>query len=158
MQYVSDSEIRRWLRDTVFRGNQLLSTLEEPRVHSNDNHSCDSEVVDFQNDTLRVDQVVIPLGPRPKTAQLVLSFWASSERFLTHDQILQKVYKTRSDASPRLYQADRSKMTKLISRSRSYLNHACNSSGLRYRIVWFDYDKEKGGWHLFRIFKDEILH
>ncbi|NRA62911.1 MAG: hypothetical protein HRU19_00425 [Pseudobacteriovorax sp.] len=152
MNTLNKAYIESWLKGAETLSNHLilLSEKQNNPLSMDPEGATQANEIELINDTLKVGNIILPLGERPKTATLVRAFWDKSEHFMGSHELLQTVYKTPDSASQRLYLSDKAKLTKLMSRTRSFLTIACQAQYYSSQIRWLDFDKEKQGYYLYR--------
>ena len=144
-------DLQKWMVTTKIIMKTLMEMEVESAVKDVDNKTLanESDGVYYSNESLILENMVIPLGQRPLTDKLVRSFFESSEHFLSKEEILSFVYNVDvSDLSERRLISLHQNLLKLLSRSRTFLRNACRSQMMEDRFLWFYFDQSKQKWSL----------
>ena len=147
-------DIRQWLQDgktimKILEDIQLEKSLDEPLSAAEVEDSGD---VRFTRETLFVGKTAVPLQTRPLNSKLVRSFFQKNDQFLTKEELVEYVYGVKACASSRLFESKSLALTKLISRTRYYLNRALAHQKSSYDgIEWFPHCPQRKGYELYRI-------
>ncbi len=109
----------------------------------------------LENDILKYGNLMIPLYSRPMTVQLIRPFFETTDHFLSKEKILKKVYNYDQNSSYRIRQSHHQNLLKLISRSRKFLEEACQTANQGKNIEWFPFDKKQNCYRLYEITSPE---
>lgn len=151
---ISSSDVEQWLSIT----QKILDNLGLEQANNELRflkRSTGNEIpgrIVYKNRGLAIGGLTIPLSHRPMTAKLVRSFFQVSDHFLSKDDLIEKVYDvSASSLSPRMKHSLSQNAIKLMSRSRSFLDEACEIHGVEGNIRWFYFDRMRHKWGLYEI-------
>ena len=147
------SDLQKWLVTTKIIMENLSETAKESLPEGQEVPILTSKPsgVFYRDQSLVLENMVIPLGQRPLTDRLVRGFFERSEHFLSKEEILTFVYNVDVSAlSERRLISLHQNLLKLLSRSRSFLRNACRSQGMEDRFLWFCFDQSRQKWSLYK--------
>lgn len=143
-------------QDYLLTTKFIIHFLEEKLNQSKDNSIITRNApekklsIRYINNSLIVNELIIPLQHRPATDRLVRCFFQDSEQHMSRDMILKSVYNLDTNSmSHRLLESSYQKLNKLMSRSRRFIQTACITAGIT-DYVWLTYNHDSRGWRLYR--------
>lgn len=125
-------------------------------------HHTSSPVSDQRPDikliekNLWINRIMIPLASREKTLFLIQAFFRSETLSLTKAEIISAVYGVEEHNSSRYREAQEINLTKLLSRTRSFLEESLEHTYLPFPLDWLVFDIKTRRYCLYRI-RTEIL-
>lgn len=103
---------------------------------------------------LWINRILVPLASRQKTLTLIQAFFRSSTLTLTKAEIASAVYGIQKDASPRYIEAQGINLTKLLSRTRSFLEESLAHTYQAPPLDWIVFDIKTRRYRLYKIRTD----
>lgn len=100
---------------------------------------------------LWIDRVMIPLSTRPKTLCLLQAFFQRPRQGLTKEEIIEAVYGPQGERSLRFLEAQDHSLTKLLSRTRSYLEFSVAHAYPYQPIDWLVFHIKTRRYHLYQL-------
>lgn len=101
--------------------------------------------------SLWVNRTMIPLASRLKTFHLIQAFFKTETLTLSKAEILSAVYGTQCERSERYTAAQEINLTKLLSRTRSFLEESLNHIPQARPIDWLVFDIKARKYQLYKI-------
>jgi hypothetical protein len=103
---------------------------------------------------LWVNRILVPLASRQKTLTLIQAFFRSPSMTLSKAEIASAVYGIQKDASPRYIEAQEINLTKLLSRTRSFLEESLAHTYQAPPLDWLVFDIKTRRYRLYKIRTD----
>ncbi len=107
--------------------------------------------VKLVDQTLWVNRLMIPLGTRPKTLDLIEVFFSEKGTTLAKEQIMEIVYGSTEGKSRRWIESLDGRLTKLMSRTRSFLEDSLTHAYHNKKIDWLVYEPKTKTYHLYQL-------
>lgn len=101
--------------------------------------------------SLWVNRTMIPLASRQKTFQLIQAFFKTDSLTLSKAEILSAVYGAQCERSERYTAAQDINLTKLLSRTRSFLDESLTHIPHARPIDWLVFDIKSRKYQLYKI-------
>jgi hypothetical protein len=101
--------------------------------------------------SLWVNRTMIPLSSRMKTFQLIEAFFKTDSLAMSKAEILSAVYGSQQTRSERFTTAQDTNLTKLVSRTRSFLEESLNYIPQAQPIDWLVFDIKSRKYQLYKI-------
>lgn len=101
--------------------------------------------------SLWVNRIMLPLASRQKTLTLVQAFFRSETLTLSKAEIVSAVYGTDEHHSARYMEAQEINLTKLLSRTRSFLEEALEHMLQPSPIDWLVFDIKTRKYRLYQV-------
>jgi len=133
---------------------QVQTQLDQFPLASEADHNPSKIKLVGQN--LSIDRIMIPLNTRPRTYSLLQAFFDSQTMMLEKGEILEAVYGPHKDKSERFMEAQDKSLTKLLSRTRHYLEVSLSHSYHCREIDWLVFDIKTKKYQLYLYRKWEI--
>jgi hypothetical protein len=100
---------------------------------------------------LWINRVLVPLASRHKTLTLIQAFFRSPTLTLSKAEIASAVYGIQKDASPRYIEAQEINLTKLLSRTRTFLEESLAHTHQARPLDWLVFDIKTRRYRLYKI-------
>jgi hypothetical protein len=100
---------------------------------------------------LWINSILVPLASRQKTLALIQAFFRSSSLTLSKAEIASAVYGVQKDASPRYIDAQEINLTKLLSRTRTFLEESLAHTHQAQPLDWLVFDIKTRRYRLYKI-------
>ena len=111
-------------------------------------------VITLKGSNLHIGQHIVTLHGRKKTKALLEAMLTEQQQGIRRDQLRSKVYEHSSSSlqppSLRLKEAQDGSLSKLISRSRNFLNQSLADTPWSEQIEWFVYQEKERRWQLYQ--------
>jgi hypothetical protein len=100
---------------------------------------------------LWINRILVPLASRQKTLILIQAFFQSSSLTLSKAEIASAVYGIQKESSPRYVEAQEINLTKLLSRTRTFLEESLAHSYQVQPLDWLVFDVKTRRYRLYKI-------
>lgn len=101
--------------------------------------------------SLWVNRTMIPLASRLKTLHLIEAFFQTEHLSLSKGAILEAVYGSQQERSPRFIEAQDGNLTKLLSRTRTFLESSLTHVHHPRPIDWLVFDIKTRKYQLYSV-------
>jgi len=145
LNFLSNS-MNEYLQEILLLLSNQLATKKEANAQATIQNGIHLRLTD---DNLWINQIMIPLNSRPRTLGLLQAFFKAENFILDKNGILEAVYGPFKQRSERFAESQDNSLTKLLGRTRHYLE-TCLSSHYQFRnMEWLVYDGKNKKYHLF---------
>ncbi|MBC7533931.1 MAG: hypothetical protein H7318_20380 [Oligoflexus sp.] len=119
-------------------------------------NTCIPSLISLKGSNLHIGQHIVALHGRKKTRLLLEAMLkaGSHEEGLHREQLKREVYSNpalpQQTTSSRLRESQDGSLSKLISRSRSFLKESLRDTAWSHEVDWFVYSEKNRKWQLMR--------
>ncbi len=106
--------------------------------------------------SLWINRIMIPLASRQKTLTLIQAFFRSETQTLSKAEIVSAVYGIQEYSSARYIEAQEINLTKLLSRTRTFLEESLAHAHQPFPLDWLVFELKTRKYRLYKIRTDYL--